>query len=367
LATLTKGPFGIVIPFMIVVTFLTICKDLRKVKEMQLLKGLGIFLLISLPWYIIVSVATNGYFIKDFFLYHNITRFSSSFEGHSGNVFYYFFVILFGFFPWSGFLPAGIFRMIQRDKKTLLIFLWAVIPFIFFTIAQTKLPNYIFPVFVPISIMVANWWNSYFKTERYYKKEISLALLLLSVVAFSFGILFGLNEQLINIARTNFSNPFLSEHVSLGIPAILLSVFLVIYTGSIYFCFKIKRKVEAFIVIVSGMFIFNFIFSGYVMPAGWKIMQGPITDLTLEAKSNMKDNDTLIVYALQQPSVVFYSRHKTVFLSEEEKYRFECILLNNQTIGVKTFVLTQKRLVDNLLSYDVNIRKESGGYILLEN
>ncbi|OGS19787.1 MAG: hypothetical protein A3J83_02935 [Elusimicrobia bacterium RIFOXYA2_FULL_40_6] len=333
---------------------------------MNLLKGTTIFLGICLPWYIIVTVFTKGDFAKDFFLYHNIARFSSSFEGHSGNIFYYVVVILFGFYPWSAFLPSSIFRSIKKDRKLFFILLWAAVPFMFFTLAQTKLPNYIVPSFVPMSILVANWWNEYTTKDRNFTIDVKTSLIILFSVALVFCIIFGFNEQLINIAKSNFDNPFLTQDISFGLAPVILSIFLVLLMVSTYFCFKKDLKTYSFVLIVLVMFCFNFVMAEYVIPKGWLYVQGGVHELSMDLK-NAGDDSSIIVYALQQPSIVFYSQRKIKFISPEEEARFGLIIENNKIDGRKVYIVTKSPLVAGLLPYGVSVIKNAGGYSLLSN
>ncbi|MBU0952754.1 MAG: glycosyltransferase family 39 protein [Elusimicrobia bacterium] len=365
LAVLTKGPSGLIIPGLVIFLFLAFSRQLSKYKEMDLLKGAIIFLVISLPWYVLVTVLTKGDFAKDFFLYHNIARFSSSFEGHSGNLFYYAVVILFGFYPWSSFLPSSIFRSIKRDKKLFFILLWAAVPFVFFTLARTKLPNYIVPSFVPISILTANWWNEYKNNDKNFKIDINISLVILFIVALIFCVVFGLNEQLINMAKSNFDNPFLMHDISFGIAPVILSIFLILLILSSYFCFKYGLKTCSFVAIALIMFCFNFVMVEYVMPKGWFYVQGGLYELSNYVK-NTRD-DSVVVYALQQPSIVFYSQRKIKFISPEEDALFGFIIENHKIDGRKVYVITKKSLVDRLFPYGLSVVNNTGGYSLLSN
>ena len=59
---------------------------------------------IALPWYWAVGLATEGEFLRRFFLVENVARATGvAMEGHHGNIFYYPVAILVGFFPWSLF------------------------------------------------------------------------------------------------------------------------------------------------------------------------------------------------------------------------------------------------------------------------
>ena len=69
-----------------------------------------------------------------------------------------------GFFPWFAFLvPAAIatYRDARSAEGSLarLAIVWAVVPFVFFSLAKTKLPNYIALEVPALAIAVAQWFE----------------------------------------------------------------------------------------------------------------------------------------------------------------------------------------------------------------
>ena len=117
---------------------------------------------VALPWYISVGIATDGAWLEGFLGGHNIGRFSSAMEGHSGPIFYYVIAILMGFFPWSVFLPVALYYAIfkrnlfkQEHRPFTFLLCWIGLYFVFFSVAQTKLPNYILPCYPPLALLTA--------------------------------------------------------------------------------------------------------------------------------------------------------------------------------------------------------------------
>ncbi len=75
---------------------------------MALLRGSLIFLILTVPWYILVIQANGAAYIQSFFGYHNVERFTSVVNSHDAPWYFYALVILAGFTPWSIYLPAAI-------------------------------------------------------------------------------------------------------------------------------------------------------------------------------------------------------------------------------------------------------------------
>ncbi len=120
-------------------------------------------LLIALPWYTAVGFATQGEWLKGFLGGHNLGRFLEPMERHSGPIVYYIPVIMMGFFPWSAFLPLAlaeaIFVLNQQARKLpacwIFLLSWVSVYVVFFSIAQTKLPNYVLPCYPALALLTS--------------------------------------------------------------------------------------------------------------------------------------------------------------------------------------------------------------------
>jgi len=193
LAVLTKGPVGFLLPCAAIGLYLLVMSDRQPLSEdfswkrpltsgrelarqtmylfaprrfWNALLSMKPWILvatvcaIALPWYIAVSLKTEGAWLSGFWGQHNLGRFTSSMEGHRGPIFYYIPVILVGFFPWSVVLPACLLeswrcsRSQERDHRGATFLLcWATVYVVFFSIAQTKLPNYVLPCYPALALL----------------------------------------------------------------------------------------------------------------------------------------------------------------------------------------------------------------------
>jgi len=186
-AVLAKGPIGIVMPLGIIGSYLLFfdCipdapaglgwlrrmtryfaprRIVRIISTLRLGWGLPLVALVALPWYIAVGVKTHGEWLVGFLGKHNLGRFTQPLEHHNGLPIYYLVAILVGFFPGSAFLPVAIWKLvttIRRGSKErpavalLLCWIWCYVGF--FTLAATKLPNYVVPCYPALAIAVGSW------------------------------------------------------------------------------------------------------------------------------------------------------------------------------------------------------------------
>ncbi|GAB4364721.1 MAG: glycosyltransferase family 39 protein [Elainellaceae cyanobacterium] len=171
LAVLTKGPVGVVLPGLIVLAFLLYLGQLRSVlQELPWLWGSLLFLLVSVPWFVLVIAINGESYINAFFGYHNLERFTSVVNNHWAPWYFYFPVVFLSFLPWSVHLPVAIARLRfwqvnqwrQQPRSThlgLFALSWFAVIFGFFTIAVTKLPSYTLPLLPATGILAGLFWS----------------------------------------------------------------------------------------------------------------------------------------------------------------------------------------------------------------
>lgn len=368
LAVLTKGPAGIVLPGVIIFIFLLLAGEVSKVKRLLNVPGIIIFLVTALPWYVLVSVASGGDFLKEFFMYHNVARFTRSFEGHSGTVFYYLGVILLGFYPWSAFLPAGItgaVKSLMKDKKNLFLIVWMVIPFVFFSISYTKLPNYALPIFPPMSVLVAVWWNKYIDGNNN-GPLVTIHLVIFSVISIFWAGLFTFSRTLADMVRARFNLPYMAEPATFGISFKVLAAGFVLFLIIVFILEKFRRREYSIAVLAMGMFLFNYALTDYVIPVLWQYTQGGLHRISTGLRHKLNDESILVIYELRHPSINFYTRSRAEILTREEKARFEHILSHGKINNKRIYIISGAKLKQGMPA-EIKVLQESGGYVLLSN
>jgi 4-amino-4-deoxy-L-arabinose transferase-like glycosyltransferase len=163
LAMLAKGPVGVVLPGAAIVGFLLWQRDLSFLWHRATLQAFGLACLVALPWYILVGLETRWFFHAGFFLTHNVSRFNAPMEGHRGPFFYHLVVILAAYAPWSIFLGATLWRGMRPAARSdepqtwayRFLGCWIGVWFIVFSIAATKLPNYVLPTYPALALLTA--------------------------------------------------------------------------------------------------------------------------------------------------------------------------------------------------------------------
>jgi 4-amino-4-deoxy-L-arabinose transferase-like glycosyltransferase len=180
LAVLTKGPLGVALPVAALGLFAwwyTLAADpaarglgsvgrawIRAAAALRPVLGFVVVVAVAGPWYVAVQRASGGAFGADFIGVHHIKRFLEPIEGHSGPLFYYVPAFLIGMFPWSMFAIPTALDAAARVRApgparagAMLLVIWLATWIGVFSIAQTKLPNYILPAYPAASLLVATF------------------------------------------------------------------------------------------------------------------------------------------------------------------------------------------------------------------
>jgi len=159
LAFLTKGFLALALPVLVLVPWLLIRKDYVFLFQHAWIAIVFAALTIA-PWALAIHVDQPDFW-RYFFWVEHIQRFASEIAQHKEPFYYFLMYLPVLAFPWIFLLPAVLKGLRGEDKSaakpgmTLLLALWAVVPFVFFSIASGKLSTYILPCFVPFSILTA--------------------------------------------------------------------------------------------------------------------------------------------------------------------------------------------------------------------
>jgi 4-amino-4-deoxy-L-arabinose transferase-like glycosyltransferase len=160
LAVLAKGLIGIVLPGAVIFLYMVVTRRWRILREMRLVTGGALFLLICAPWFVLVSLR-NPEFAHFFFIHEHFQRFLTKVH-HRYQPLWFFIPVLAGtMLPWSLFIPAALKKGWQERKRhtdTLFLLLWAGVIFAFFSKSNSKLVPYILPVFPPLALLIGKWF-----------------------------------------------------------------------------------------------------------------------------------------------------------------------------------------------------------------
>ena len=168
LGVLAKGPVAVAVPALVVVPWILWERALGQPIGVPRLRAwvlaIGVFAAIAVPWYAITAAQSGGQALQELIGHYSIGRYLGTIENQTGPVWYYAPVVILGFFPWFAFLPPALWTAVRSVRLPAgglqrLVVIWAVLPFLFFTFARTKLPNYIALEFPALAICVGLWFD----------------------------------------------------------------------------------------------------------------------------------------------------------------------------------------------------------------
>ncbi|HEY0798682.1 MAG TPA: glycosyltransferase family 39 protein [Candidatus Baltobacteraceae bacterium] len=169
LGILAKGPVAIAVPVLIVGVWAF--WERRRGEPLQApgpLTCLGMLLTMTLvigPWLVLLIRTSGAHAVSELIGHYTIGRYLGAIENQGGPFWYYVPVLILGFFPWSAFLLPAIaqaWRAARAPEASLvrLCLSWTIVPFVFFSFAQTKLPNYIALDLPGQALLVALWFDT---------------------------------------------------------------------------------------------------------------------------------------------------------------------------------------------------------------
>jgi 4-amino-4-deoxy-L-arabinose transferase-like glycosyltransferase len=163
LAVLTKGPIGLALPLMVVVPYALWRRAGRALREPV---GPLLFVALVLPW-----VMTMSRRVPQFLTYaigtETFARLLTPALGRTAPWWYFAPILLVGAVPWSVVVLAELPRAWvarRREGKTaahtMFLILWIVVPLIFFSLSQSKRPQYVLPLIPAVALLAADIMTS---------------------------------------------------------------------------------------------------------------------------------------------------------------------------------------------------------------
>jgi len=181
LGMLAKGPVAPALAAVIVLIFAAVKREWSILHRTLWLPGIAMFLVVGMAWYIAVQ-ARNPDFFHFFFLEHNLARFTTTVYHHPQPFWFFVPVFLLAMMPWSLWLIALVAEHVRtiwregraafaspEDSWALFLLIWMLVPVLFFSASQSKLPGYILPA-VPAGALLV---SEYLAARREEKVRIS--------------------------------------------------------------------------------------------------------------------------------------------------------------------------------------------------
>ena len=374
LAMLTKGAIGALFPIATAVIYLiSIGRIHFLLRPRWLFPGALILAAVGFSWYLLLGTThPEGFgFMKELFMEHHVGRFSNPMEGHSGPFYFYLIVLFVGFMPWLPFLVLALAKLpvwknsesSHRFLRLQVIFSLAV--FIFFSVAATKLPNYILPALPGAALLIASYFNSRHPGTT---GPMRLAALIGLLPVFFLGItlaalpfIFPYLSDL--LGEDALKAPILFEPVRFDYP-IWIAAALTLLSGIIALIAVRKHdSSRLFRSLLLSSFTVSASLSLLFMPIYDRLMNRPLTNLAEIAAEKTPPGGYIVLYQVSdRPSVMFTARRKTLYHSRRN-YSSLPELFNHPHVTVG---ITTNYYFDHLQNHSIAFNEitRDGGFVL---
>ena len=190
LATLAKGPVGLLPPLLSILAFLTVTRNGAEAKRLRLGLGLLLWAAVVLAW-LIPAVLSGGHdYLQQIVYKQNVTRYADPWH-HREPWYYYLTIIPADFFPWSFLLPAALvvgwkrFAGVSRKWRESYLFClcWMVVTVLFFSLSPAKRTVYILTMYPAMALLIGAALDRIGVDWPRDRRWVQVPLALLSVLA----------------------------------------------------------------------------------------------------------------------------------------------------------------------------------------
>jgi 4-amino-4-deoxy-L-arabinose transferase-like glycosyltransferase len=183
LATLAKGPVGLLPPLLSIVAFLAFTRNWAELRRLRIWLGLPVWAAVVLAWLVPAGLSGGEEYLRQIVFKQNVTRYVDPWH-HFAPWYYYLTVIPAEFFPWSLLLPTALVvgwkRLVKgeappssspgllessrrsldafigkRDRDGFLFCLcWMVVTVLFFSLSPAKRSVYVLTMYPAMALLV---------------------------------------------------------------------------------------------------------------------------------------------------------------------------------------------------------------------
>ena len=348
LAFMTKGLVGIVLPGLILFSWVTIFNQWRNIKHYSILTGLMIFLLVTLPWHILVQLK-NPEFSRFYFIEQHFLRYLTDYAGRAKKWWFFPAVFAGGLYPWIVFLPQAITHHIPKKlkewhyhKQSIFLLLWIFIVYFFYTFSNSKLIPYLLPTFSPIAILIGNYFATYWQKKQH------------SSINIGFNILFTLNIILAIAGVVSMFVLDFSEQTITKQNLYTVSIIMVVSAISSFIAYRRYGLDKGFYVIAcltAGLWL-------YLTPVISIINKQSIKPLIMVLKEQIQPKDEVICYDTYYQDLPFYLQRRVIIANFQGELEFG---IKHQ--DTKGWIINTKELIKHWQSNKrVFLITDSDGY-----
>ena len=349
-AFLIKGPLIILFIFFMAI-FFRIFSGINFIKECRIITGFSIFLLISLPWFIIINLGANSEIFVSSIKKDMLLKLVSVQESHGALPGTYFISSIVTAWPIFLFIiPTIIWSYKNKHNKTIIFLLSSILPaWISFELIPTKLLHYILPLLPSLAILTSAMIVSMLTNRSILLSLDKLYIKLISIFPAFGGIVISIGIL------------FIAKSFGEGLTVSVLIIAIIYFLGSIYSGYSIftRNYMNALLtVICANLIALNiiFIFLPSQLDKIW------VSEKIYEYINEKNIDATFALLGYSEPSLLYRLGSNTkISTSNEEAIKF--ILKHNfKYLIIEDSYLEEFKIMaeQNLLSIKLLDKKITG-------
>lgn len=300
LATLTKGLIGIIFPGAIIFIWMLLLNDWRNLKTYCLPTGVLLWLILVLPWHIIVQIR-NPEFFHFYIIDQHFARYFTTYANREQAWWFLPIFFIFGLFPWIAFLPQAIFshkpalwKQRYQHPEALFFLIWIIFIYLFFSFSHSQLPPYLLPIFPPLMIFIGHYLASHWQIRT---KVITTGITITAIVSLVAII------ALLLILSLPYGPP---KTVFIAVSAVL-GLLTAIAPVLVYW--KIGTKPAVIILLITfGFFLIS------LTPSYLPFEQKSIKSLAMQIKPKLQTTDEVVSYHGYFQDLPFYLQRRVILV-----------------------------------------------------
>lgn len=389
LATLTKGPVGFAVPLITALLYLILTKQWPVFWQRGVpIAGTVLFVLLAGPWYTAMFLLHGDAYSSQAKV-HTVGRFLAPMEGHGVGWWFYFPVLLLGFYPWSAFLPAAFSRAYATWRESSVKMherngsaetmespgsghelewfagLWVIGVFIFFSLSSTRLPHYIGPLFPACALLTACYWAHGLSNPG--TKGLRGSIHVMMAIGYVVAIGLASAPYLFHTFSGKMVKEFpLATQFDMGIGPYLGAIVVMAAMGFIgYFGLNDRKRHLAFGVAGAALASVFLLAILMVVPGLNRYAIAPPQELAYAAGLNLTPTDRLIAFGTTRPSTAFYARRPVLFIPSNELDRLRAAVSQAGRTMILLPEYFQEALPKEAADFQPILKRH--GYVLLSN
>ena len=337
-ATLVKGPLGLIVPFLTLIVYLFLKGDFRTLKKVPWFSGFGIFLLILAAGLVPTCLAGGKAYTQELIFRQTVTRYLHGIN-HQKGFFYYFYTFPEALLPWVIFLPAAIFFVLGkgREKGTrsslLFVVVWALANLFFISFSKSKRVLYVLSLIPAVCLFLGVYLSAVYRGKTPPTPWFKIPVYILGILGIVAGVAFPFAPYAVKFRFPDLVLPSL-PFVLMGILMIVSGAFLCFLNGAK------KTKAVVWVLFLSYFALF-FVTARWVMPQFNQVKSLRIVGEEIQAMKD-KGYDVRMLCGLEPMGILFYT--KLAYLPVVPPAQWEMDFL--KTTPKAAVVLTKRQLAD---------------------